>query len=208
VNQVLIYGSSSTASRNEDRTAQNLEATILATGTANCYTGTCYYTGQAANTSVTATVAGNVVTLTAKTTGTSSNFAVTTNYATGIGVVPGTNGTNATTGADYIFMSVFSGTQSGCLGSGLPSVQNVAPFYGCIMSFNVTPPFTVSSGMTATGTLNVSSTEYNAPTGGLIIDNSATTPSGASEIYFLTNEVTGTTPCTGICAVQATQLAP
>jgi hypothetical protein len=112
---------------------------------------------------------------------------------------------NTGTSTDYIFMSVFAGTQSGC---NYGATQNVAPFYGCIMSFNVTTPSNFSSSMTAAGTLNVSSTEYNAPTGGIIIDNSATTPSGASQIYFETNEITGTAPCTGICAVQASQSAP
>jgi hypothetical protein len=34
------------------------------------------------------------------------------------------------------------------------------------------------------------------------------TPAGTSQIYFVTQSTAGTTPCTGICAVQASQSAP
>ena len=97
---------------------------------------------------------------------------------------------NGTT--DLIFLSVSaSGTQTGCSGA-------------CVYSFNVTSaaPGGATAGLAATG-----------GTGGIIIDNTATTPTGASEIYYSTlanqscagNGATGNG--TGGCAVQASQSA-
>jgi hypothetical protein len=56
--------------------------------------------------------------------------------------------------------------------------------------------------------LSFSSVQYAPPTGGFIIDNALTTPSGTSQIYFLTQDTSGTVTCSGICGVQASQAAP
>jgi hypothetical protein len=198
-NQVELYTSArgpGGAATNEDDTAQNLYAVINASS-AECYSAGCVYTGQTANASATATHATNVVTLTARIAGAGGDFTLSTNYATGITVSGGSNGSN---GTDYIFFSVFVGAQTGC--------SNANANEGCVMSFNVTTPSNFSTTLTALGTLNVSSVTSYVPTGGLIIDNALSTPTGTSQIYFQTLYTAGTTPCTGICAVQASQAAP
>jgi hypothetical protein len=97
---------------------------------------------------------------------------------------------NGTT--DLIFLSVSaSGTQTGCSGA-------------CVYSFTVTSssPTSATSGLATTSGAS-----------GIIIDNTATTPAGASEAYFSTlgnqscagNGATGNG--TGGCAVQASQAA-
>jgi hypothetical protein len=208
--QVLINSSGNTANR-LSRTAINLEATINAV-IGECYAGnngpTCFEAAQtASNSYVTATVSGDTVTLTAKTTGTSSNFTVTTNYATGISVVPGTNGTNASiTPEDLIFLSVLDGTQTGCTDDG-------NGVNGCVVSYNVTSPSSiVLSGIGLNITAGIAGNR-STPTGGLVIDNSvgSGTLAGASQVYFLTTDSTNgacTTGGTGICAVQAAQTSP
>ena len=183
------------------QSAQNLAAAINA-NSSQCAVSPCYSSGTVANANASATYSGNVVTVTNLI---YSPITFTASNTTDDALSPNTGTINASLpGTDYIFLSVFAGTQSGC---NYGATQNVAPFYGCVMAFNVTTPSSFSSTMSASGTLNVSSTEYNAPTGGIIIDNSATTPVGASQIYFETNEPTGTSPCTGVCAVQASQSA-
>jgi hypothetical protein len=108
---------------------------------------------------------------------------------------------------DYIFVSVFGAlatidsSTSGCTDGSTD---------GCILSFNVTNPSAIA--LSGTG-LNVAAIEYLAPTGGLIIDNSATSPSGTSQIYFVTTDnstpaVSCSTSGTGVCAVQASQTSP
>lgn len=192
-NQVLLVTSHSSGT-NETDTAKNLEAVINATSS-ECSTSGCVHSGQLANASVSATESNNVVTLTAKTSGTGGNFTLSTNYSTEITVSGGPNGS----ATDYIFLSVYFGTQSGCT----QSTNN-----GCVMSFDVTTPSTFSSGLTPGGALNVSAPTSAAPTGGLIVDNALNSPAGSSQIYFLTLYTSGTSPCSGICAVQASQAAP
>ena len=197
-NQVLLYTASGTGSTNEDRTAENLRAAVNATSS-QCYASPCYGTGTSANTSATATwtTGSNAVTLTATTPGTAGDFTLSTNYSTGIAVSGGSNG-----GTDYIFLSTFAGSQTGC-------TQGASD--GCIMSFNVTTPSAVALSGTS---LNVTATTHLAPTGGLIIDNSvgSGTLAGASQIYFLTTDSSSSVSCstsgTGVCAVQASQTSP
>jgi hypothetical protein len=102
---------------------------------------------------------------------------------------------------DYIFLSVFGGVESGCTNASTD---------GCIMSFSVTNPSAVALSGTS---LNVAATQYLAPTGGLIIDNSVVSGilAGTSQIYFLTTDSSAsscTTAGSGVCAVQASQASP
>jgi hypothetical protein len=196
---VLKY-TSGNAAQDEQRTAQNLNAAITAGST--CYGGgsSCYYV-SAANASVTTsyTTGTNVVNLTAKTAGTA--FALSTNYPTGINVSGGSTG--GSTGTDYLFVSVFETSFSGT-GYNCSSTSST----GCVMSFNITTPSSFGTSITPLGTLSFSSVQYAPPTGGFIIDNALTTPSGTSQIYFLTQDTSGTVTCSGICGVQASQAAP
>jgi hypothetical protein len=128
------------------------------------------------------------ITLSATATATNSNVALT------IGAT--------TSGADYVFFSVNNGAKTGCT-SGAGN--------GCVLSYNVSLPSSVAE---AGSGLNVMTPGTNGcwATGGLIIDNSATTPTGASQIYFLNlNGITAgnLTACTaaGGTATNATQAA-
>jgi len=106
---------------------------------------------------------------------------------------------NNSSSTDYLFLSVFVGYPAGCTDDSGD---------GCVLSYNVTTPSSFGTGLTPGGELNVSSPFLGAPTGGIIIDNAATNLSGgASQIYFLTQSPSGTLPCTGVCAVQASQAA-
>ncbi len=113
---------------------------------------------------------------------------------------------NSNLGVDYLFLSVYSGFPAGC--SNTPDVQ------GCVLSYDVTglDSTTFTPSLTPGGELNVSVSQsaFYAPTGGIIVDNDVTsgTLAGASQIYFLTQDTTGTAPCAGICAIQASQSAP
>jgi hypothetical protein len=79
-------------------------------------------------------------------------------------------------GIDYVFFSVNEGNKGGCTAS----VGN-----GCILSYNVSNPTAVAISASTAG-LNVVTPASNGcwATGGLSIDNSATT-TGASQIYFI-----------------------
>jgi hypothetical protein len=86
--------------------------------------------------------------------------------------------TQTTAGTDYIFFSLNRGTQTGCTST----AGN-----GCIVAYNVTN----NAAGTAAPTLSNSGLPVTTPgtngcwaTGGLVIDNSATT-AGASQIYFV-----------------------
>jgi hypothetical protein len=113
---------------------------------------------------------------------------------------------NSNAGVDYLFVSVYDGAPSACVNS--PDVQ------GCVLSYNVTDldSSTFTPSLNPVGALNVSVSQdsYYAPTGGIIVDNDVAsgTLAGASQIYFLTQDTSGTAPCAGICAVQASQAAP
>jgi hypothetical protein len=101
-------------------------------------------------------------------------------------------------GTDLLLLSIFQGFPTGCTNSATE---------GCVMSFNVTIPSDWSTTLAPLGEFNVSTFTNSIPTTGISIDNAATT-TGASQMYFLTQDPAGTTPCTGICAVQLSQSAP
>ncbi len=83
------------------------------------------------------------------------------------------NGTETTSGTDYVFFSVNRGAKTGCTN---------AAGNGCILSYNVSNPSAVSQAGIG---LNVATPGTNGcwATSGIIIDNSSTA-SGASQIYF------------------------
>lgn len=195
VNQVLLYTSSTTAN-NEARTAQNFYAVVNGVS-GDCYSSGCVRSGQAANAKVTASyTSGNTYfTVTSKTAGSNGGFTMTSWNSSDVNA----NGGNF--GTDYIFLSVFAGTESGCTDSST---------MGCVMSFNLTTPSNFSSSMTPLGTLNTAAVENSFATGGIIIDNATTSPAGSSQIYFQLTDASGTTPCSsaGNCAVQASQAGP
>jgi hypothetical protein len=197
-NQVLEYTSGTVAS-DEAGTAQNLRAVIDALST-ECYTSGCVHSGQTANGSVNTsyTSGSNVVNLTAKTAGTA--FVLSTNYSTGINLSGGSTG--GSTGTDYLFVSVYDGLPTGCTQS------SGTTYYGCVMSFNITTASSFGTSLAPLGELNFNSLQYAPPTGAMIVDNALATPTGTSQIYFLTQDATGTTTCSGICGVQASQAGP
>jgi hypothetical protein len=198
VNQVLLV-TSGTPAQKQDRTAMNLEAAIDG-NSAQCYTGAgCLYTGQAANTSVNVsatTLSTAEVLLYANTPGTVGDFTIS---SSNIADITASNAQNGQNGHDYIFMSVFAGDIGTC---------TTGSYNGCVLSFDVTTPSNFSTSLSAGGTLNLSAPSLLVPTSGLVIDNGVNTPAGSSQIYFETLDTAGTSPCTGICAVQASQSAP
>jgi hypothetical protein len=122
-------------------------------------------------------------------------------------------GGQTTSGTDYVFFSVNRSSRSGCTN---------AAGDGCILSYNVTNPTAVA--LSGSG-LNVTTPGTNGcwATGGLIIDNSDTTTTGASQIYFVNlngnaaGGPTGTTQTSSNCtagtgnailATQASQSSP
>ena len=214
-NQVLLHAPvfGGTGANGRD-TAQNFSA-VLDANAGECADTGCVGTGQTANAAVTHPVGyiarSRSITLTAATTGTAGNFTLTSSNTGDISVSGGNNGVDGTTGKDYLFVSVFASTETGC-------TNNVAD--GCVMSFDITTPSSFSGTTAPLGTLNISSPALNtlttgnpaAPTSGIVIDNDGTA-GGESQIYFLTQLPTGTTACVtggadGICAIQATQSAP
>ena len=113
-------------------------------------------------------------------------------------------------GTDYVFFSVNRGAKTGCTN---------AAGHGCILSYNITNPLSVSQ---AGSGLDVATPGTNGcwATGGIIIDNSSAA-AGASQIYFVNlngstaGGPTGATSgnCTAasgasINAVQAAQASP
>jgi len=122
-----------------------------------------------------------------------------------------TNGTITNPpGADYIFFSVYRGNKGGCTNSA---------GHGCVLSYNVSNLAAVS--VSGSG-LTVTTPAGNGcwPTGGIVIDNTATS-TGASQIYFIGlggNTAGGSTGVTSancaattagtISATQASQSSP
>jgi hypothetical protein len=202
VNQVEIY-TGFFGYFNEIFTAQNLYAVINA-NSSECFSSGCVAGGQTVNTSATAsyTSFSNTVNLTAISSGSSGDFALSTNNPGDLSISGGSNGTNATAASvDLLFLSVYDGILTGCTNSGSD---------GCVMSFDVTTPTNFNTATTPLGVLDISAPSLAAATGGIVIDNSATNLSGGgeSQIYFVTQLDAGTTPCTGVCAVQASQFNP
>ena len=112
-------------------------------------------------------------------------------YSAGLQVSEFYNGSK-----DYVFVSVLS--------YGVPATCNNSLADGCVMGFDVTSGF-LGGSATPTG-----ATAEAGGTSGITIDNSATTPSGASNIYFTTlaDQTCTTSGGTGGCAIQAAQAAP
>jgi hypothetical protein len=128
-------------------------------------------------------------------------------------------GGQTTSGTDYVFFSVNSPASGLCQTSG--GTAESGSGWGCIFSYNVSKPASVSRSGTGLA-VTVPSSNGCWATGGLVIDNSATT-AGASQIYLVNlngaaaGGPTGTTQtssnCTGgaaptINAVQAAQSSP
>jgi hypothetical protein len=95
----------------------------------------------------------------------------------------------ATIATDWLFASVqTNGKSTGCGGTGV----------ACLYSFSIANAFPSDSttGLVVTG-----------GTSGLIIDNTATSPAGTSEVYFtpLANQHCATSATNGGCATQASQ---
>jgi len=86
-------------------------------------------------------------------------------------------GNSTTSGTDYVFFSVNRGNVGGC--------TNTAT-HGCILSYNVSNPSSVAISTTGSG-LNVTTPGTNGcwATGGIVIDNSDATKTGAQQIYFV-----------------------
>jgi len=112
-------------------------------------------------------------------------------YSAGLQVSEFYNGSK-----DYVFVSVLS--------YGVPANCNSSLTNGCVMGFDVT------SGSLSGSAAPTAATAEAGGTSGIIIDNSATTPSGASNIYFTTlgDQTCTTSGGTGGCAIQAAQAAP
>ncbi len=149
-------------------------------------------TGAGNNTLYQVSITNNVMSATA-TTGpaVSSNFTHGF-FAAGLQITENFTGTK-----DYIFASVLIyGGPSGC---GTASLTN-----GCVMGFDVT------SGTINGATATTGSTAEAGGTSGIIIDNTAASPSGASNIYYtpLANQLCSTSNTTGGCAIQISQAAP
>jgi len=202
--EVLYYTGSGSTTRQNDA-AGNLRAAIDNSASECVYPsgGPCFLNnGATANSAVThpAGVSSNVVSLTAATSGSGGDFSLSTNNTTDITTSGGNNGTS---GTDYLFLSVYAGSQSGCTAS----ANN-----GCVMSFDVTTPSAFSGSLAALGTINTAALTSQSPTGGIIVDNALTSPTGTSQIYFqVADTASPSSPCTtagGNCAVQASQTAP
>lgn len=149
-------------------------------------------TGAGNNTLYQVSITNNVMSASA-TTGPaiSSNF---TNgfFAAGLQVTESFTGTN-----DFIFVSVL--TFGGPAGCGAASLAN-----GCVMGFNVT------SGTINGSTATTGATAEAGGTSGIVIDNVASVPAGASNIYYspLSNQTCPTSGGTGGCAIQISQATP
>jgi len=148
-------------------------------------------TGAGNNTLYQVSVNSNVMSPTASAGPALSNNYTNGLYAAGLQATEFFNG-----GKDYVFVSVLS---YGLFASCDNSLTN-----GCVMGFDVT-----SGSLSGSATPTAATAEAGG-TSGIIIDNSATTPTGASNIYFTTlGDQACTTPgVTGGCAIQASQAAP
>ncbi|HEV2381838.1 MAG TPA: hypothetical protein VG206_18875 [Terriglobia bacterium] len=160
-------------------------------------------TGPQNNTLYAITISGNVMTSGPATVGpvVATNY-TNSYYAAGLQVTEfcnnGSNACTASTGADYIFLSVLAfGTPTGATACGT-TPQSVS--IGCVLGF--TAPNT-SGVILSTATPNGTLAEAGG-TSGVVIDNGA---SGASNIYFSTLLNQSCTVGTGGCAVSATQSA-
>jgi hypothetical protein len=128
------------------------------------------------------------------------------------------NGTNTTTGTDYVFFSVNHGSVTGCTNTS---------GNGCVLAYNVTAPATPTQAGSGLNVIDDGTTGNPGcwATGGIVIDNAVPsgTLAGASQIYFINlngnnpggptgGTVTSTNCQTGtghtINAVQALQSSP
>ena len=98
-------------------------------------------------------------------------------------------------GTDRIFFSVPS-NGTAAIATGGPACTGSCVYSYDVTSGNLTPGATASNGLTAV-----------SGSSAIVIDNTATTPTGASQIYFstLANGTCATSGGTGGCAVQASQ---
>jgi len=93
-------------------------------------------------------------------------------------------------GTDYIFASAFRGLESaaGTFGSATSCYTGTGD-EGCVFAVNVSIPASISaasSGMLITSSADATSGHAACwGTGGIVVDNSSTTPAGASNVYFL-----------------------
>jgi hypothetical protein len=101
---------------------------------------------------------------------------------------------------DWIFVSVQSNGKTGIVTTGGNTCANSTTI-GCVYSFNVT------SGSIAASTKAANGLATAGGSSGIIIDNTASSPAGASQIYFstLSNQTCTTSGGTGGCAIQASQ---
>ena len=148
-------------------------------------------TGAGNNTLYQVSVNSNVMSLTASPGPVLSSNYTNGLYSAGLPVTDFYNGSK-----DYIFVSVLS--------YGLPTNCNSSLANGCVMGFDVT------SGSLSASASPTAATAEAGGTSGIIIDNAAVTPTGASNIYFTTlgNQTCTTSGGTGGCAIQASQALP
>ncbi len=123
------------------------------------------------------------------------------------------NGTTTTAGTDYLFFSVNRGNVGGC---------TTTAGNGCVLSYNINNPSSVAI---AGNGLNVTTPGTNGcwATGALAIDNTVSTSSGGSNIYFVNFDgaagggANGSSYASSICtpgagptlnATQASQASP
>lgn len=207
-NQVLIVNTGFGAPFNELIAAADLYLAVEG-DPAGCVVYTnCVYSGQTANPSATATTEFNPVDLASTSLGTTGDFTLSTNTPADItvsAVTPGSNGS----AEDLLFLSVYEGNSSPSFGC------TAGTGNGCVMAFQLpTTPSSFGTGTTPLGTMNLSSPAGAASTGGIVIDNdSLENIGGTSQIYFVTQHPSTTTPCVsggadGVCAIQASQTAP
>ncbi len=122
--------------------------------------------------------------------------------------------TCTSSGTDYLLFSVNQGNKTGCTASSTN---------GCVLSYNITTPSSISQSGSGLNVTNASGSSDGGcwATGGIVIDNSDTTTTGASQVYFLglngsiaggaiapTSSKCGTFTTTIINATQASQSSP
>jgi hypothetical protein len=101
--------------------------------------------------------------------------------------------------ADWIFLSVTGSGSVGITAGGNTCAGSST--VGCVYSFNV------ASGTISAATQAANGLATSGGSSGIIIDNTASSPTGASQIYFSTgsNQICSTSGGTGGCAMQASQ---